>query len=234
MERTKSLIGHGLTHCFWGKYFADPITAVFRELIDPEFPDVVHIAKRCPLVMVNSNELIELPRPTLAKIVNIGGVGFQPKDAKPLPEEFQRIVDAAENVVVFSFGSIAPSHLIPMSWKIAFIDAFKRFPKYHFIWRYMGTDLQDKIPSNVHTFKWLPQSDLLKNLKTKAFISHGGYNSLMEAITAGVPLITIALFGDQPKNAKLAERFHYSVNIPKQDVNADTIFKALNKLFQDQ
>lgn len=35
-------------------------------------------------IMVNSNELYEFPRPTLAKIVNIGGLGVEFKDAKPL------------------------------------------------------------------------------------------------------------------------------------------------------
>ncbi|KIH62555.1 hypothetical protein ANCDUO_07161 [Ancylostoma duodenale] len=54
-----------------------------------------------------------------------------------------------------------------------------------------------------------------------------------EAISAGVPLITIALFGDQPKNAKLAERHQFSVNLHKGDLSADTIADALNKLFED-
>ncbi|EPB76820.1 hypothetical protein ANCCEY_04102 [Ancylostoma ceylanicum] len=188
--------------------------------------------------MVNSNELYDLPRPTLAKIVYIGGVGIQEKDAKPLPRisscfEFQQIVDAAEGLVVFTFGSVAAAHQMPMSWKLAFIDAFKRFPKYHFIWRYAGSDLQDKLPANVHPFKWIPQSDLLQHPKTKAFLSHGGYNSLQEAISAGVPLVTIALFGDQPKNAKIAERHRFSINLRKSDLSADTIADALTKLFKD-
>ncbi|KIH64619.1 UDP-glucoronosyl and UDP-glucosyl transferase [Ancylostoma duodenale] len=142
IERTKSLIGHTITPFLWKRMFADGETAIFRELVDPNFPDIVDVAEECPLVMVNSNELYDLPRPTLAKIVNIGGVGIQQKDAKPLSPEFQRIVDSAEGVVVFTFGSVAPSHKMPMSWKLAFIDAFKRFPKYHFIWRYAGTDLK--------------------------------------------------------------------------------------------
>lgn len=36
--------------------------------------------------MVNSNELYELPRPTLHKIVNIGGLGMQYKDANALTQ----------------------------------------------------------------------------------------------------------------------------------------------------
>ncbi|VDN23099.1 unnamed protein product [Cylicostephanus goldi] len=91
LERTKSVIG----------IVTDKETALFRELVDPNFPDLLDLAKQCPLVdhrkllmwlnsslalqvMVNSNELYDYPRPTLAKIVNIGGIGAQLKDAKPL------------------------------------------------------------------------------------------------------------------------------------------------------
>ncbi|RCN29813.1 UDP-glucoronosyl and UDP-glucosyl transferase [Ancylostoma caninum] len=148
-------------------------------------------------------------------------------------QEFQRIVDRAEGIVVFSFGSVTPSEKMPGSWKLAFIDAFKRFPNYHFIWRYVGTDLQGELPPNVHVFKWLPQSDLLQNPKIKAFITHGGYNSVQESISAGVPLITIPLFGDQPKNALLAERHRFAVTIHKSDLSADVIAKALDTILTD-
>ncbi|CAJ0602855.1 unnamed protein product [Cylicocyclus nassatus] len=233
-ERAKSLLGHMLTPIVWRKLFADRETAIFRELIDPEFPDIVDIAKKCPLVMVNSNELYDLPRPTLAKIVNIGGLGVERKDAKKLPREFRRIVDNADGVIVFSFGSVAAAHHMPDEWKHAFLDAFSRFPKHHFIWRYDATDLQERLPANVHQFKWLPQADLLQNPKTKAFMSHGGYNSLQEAISAGVPMITIPLFGDQPKNAKFAERQQFSINLRKSDVTADKIAEALQKILEDE
>ncbi|VDM68271.1 unnamed protein product [Strongylus vulgaris] len=123
---------------------------------------------------------------------------------------------------------------MPASWKMAFIEAFERFPNYHFIWRYVGIDLQDKLPTNVHIFKWLPQSDLLQNPKTKAFISHGGYNSLQEAISAGVPLITIPLFGDQPRNARLAERHHFAIRIHKNEVSVDTVADAISRVLTDE
>ncbi|VDM79117.1 unnamed protein product [Strongylus vulgaris] len=170
----------------------DKETAIFREKIDPNFPDLIELARKCPLVMVNSNELYDFPRPTLAKIVNIGGVGAQLKDVEPLSHEFQQIVDVAKGIVVFSFGSVAPSDRMPFAWKMAFIDAFKRFPDYHFIWRYVGT------------------------------------------VSAGVPLITIPLFGDQPKNSKLAEQHHFALRIHKSEINADTVAEVLKKILTDQ
>ncbi|KAK6048292.1 hypothetical protein COOONC_14203, partial [Cooperia oncophora] len=113
--------------------------------------------------------------------------------------------------------------IMPSMWKKEYYKS-DHLIKYH----------ADQLPSNVYLFKWLPQADLLSHPKTLAFISHGGYNSLQEAVTAGVPLITVALFGDQPRNAKLAERHHFAINIRKSDLNADTIAVALHKLLTDK
>ncbi|VDP54546.1 unnamed protein product [Heligmosomoides polygyrus] len=153
-------------------------TAIMREHWDPNFPDIMDLARNCQLIMVNSNELYEFPRPTLAKIVNIGGLGVEFKDAKPLSGEFKKISENGRGIVVMSFGSVANTEWMPEEWKTALLNAFSRFPDYQFVIRYVNDDLKDRLPPNVHTFKWLPQADLLSHPKTKAFISHGGYNSL--------------------------------------------------------
>ncbi|KAK6023447.1 UDP-glucoronosyl and UDP-glucosyl transferase [Ostertagia ostertagi] len=268
-ERTKSLIGQLLTVYIWRRTYADQETAIFRE-IDPNFPHIVDITEHCPLVMVNSNELYELPRPTLAKIVNIGGIGMQLNDTRPLPPEFHRIAENCEGLVVFSLGSIAPSHLMPETWKKAFLEAFTRFKNLHFVFRYEGSDLNgkaglvcknfplgkkgsaletfwkdrptvnsdsvisDRLPPNVHLFKWIPQADLLRHPKTVAFITHGGYNSLQEVITAGVPLITIALWGDQPRNAKLGSKAWNRCEPPKRRHNYSRNVKRLSLMVKKQ
>ncbi|KAJ1359385.1 UDP-glucuronosyltransferase 1-1 [Parelaphostrongylus tenuis] len=177
-ERVKSFVGHTLTIALRKRMVLDRYTELFRKLIDPNFPDIVDIVKKCPLVMVNSNELFEAPRPTISKIVNIGGVGMEFEKASPLSADYQRIINASVNLVVFSFGSVTPINKMPLDWKKAFLGAFSYFSKHHFIMKYEESDLQDYLPSNVHLFKWLPQAALLSHPKTKAFISHGGWNSL--------------------------------------------------------
>ncbi|EPB76818.1 hypothetical protein ANCCEY_04100 [Ancylostoma ceylanicum] len=86
-ERTKSLIGHGLMKFFWRRWIADPETELFRRLIRPDFPHLIELSSKCPLVMANTNDLYDMTRPLLAKVVNIGGVGMELADAKPLPKE---------------------------------------------------------------------------------------------------------------------------------------------------
>ncbi|CAP35574.1 Protein CBR-UGT-62 [Caenorhabditis briggsae] len=232
--RTKSFIGHFLMTLFHRKMSSDAETQIFREeLNDPSFPHTMDIGAKCPLIIVNSNELYDLPRPTLAKVVNIGGLGVGFDSAKPLTGEFKTISETGKGMIVFSFGSVAAAHEMPLEWKNAILDAFSSLPDYQFVMRYLGTDLNDRLPKNVHLSKWLPQKDLLLHNKTKAFISHGGYNSMQEAISAGVPLVTIALFGDQPKNAQIAKKHGFAVNIQKGTISKETIVEALKEVLEN-
>lgn len=112
-----------------------PEALIFREEIDPNFPDLIELGANCSLVMVNSNGLYDLPRPTLEKVVNIGGVGAQLKDAKPLPEDLEQFVQKGEGAIVFSFGSVAPIHKAPDSWKETILKAFAGLPQYQFVMR---------------------------------------------------------------------------------------------------
>ncbi|CAB3397261.1 unnamed protein product [Caenorhabditis bovis] len=75
---------------------ATTYAVVFREEIDPNFPHTMDLAEKCPLVMVNSNELYDLPRPTLSKVVNIGGLGVGFDDAKPLTGESEKIINSGK------------------------------------------------------------------------------------------------------------------------------------------
>ena len=159
-QRLKSIMGHSITPIFASKFTAEPQTAIFRKYYGADFPHLSDIARGAPLVFVNSNELYDLPRPTLHKIVNIGGLGMKKSTAKPLPKEYSDIVDKAKNVVVFSFGSVANSSQMPLEWKQGFMGAFAKFPETQFFLRYEGNDI--KPPSNVHFRSWLPQVDLLR------------------------------------------------------------------------
>ncbi|CAJ0574190.1 unnamed protein product, partial [Mesorhabditis spiculigera] len=235
VERTKSFIGIWLFRTIFPRLVPASETEVFRKHISPDFPDLWELSKECPLVMVNSNELYEMARPTLHKIVNIGGLGMRFEDAKPLEKNFQIIVDSAKKgVVVFTFGSVTRMELMPEDWKASMMAAFSQFPDYQFILRYEGDDMEKFRPKNVHLHKWLPQSDLLKHPKTRGFISHGGYNSVQEALNSGQPIMTIPLFGDQPKNAKMAQQLGFGVNVRKTGLCTETVVAALKELLENQ
>lgn len=135
-QRTKSLLGHTLMKLIWPRLVADPETQIFREEWDPNFPHLLDLAANTSLVMANTHPFYELARPTLAKVVHIGGIGTHLKDAKPLPEELEKFISEGEGAVVLTFGSVAPIHNAPESWKSAILKAFGRLPQYRFVMRW--------------------------------------------------------------------------------------------------
>lgn len=164
VERAKSIIGHTTTPFLMNKFYIESETEVFRKAFGPDFPDLRDIMKSAPLVFVNSNELYDLPRPTLSKILYIGGVGMKPQEANPPSRNIQEKIDKMDNVIIFSLGSVANASLMPMQWKKAFMEAFEEFPRTQFFMRYPIEDMNDFKPKNVELMKWLPQIDLLSRI----------------------------------------------------------------------
>lgn len=54
-------------------------------------------------------------------------------------------------------------------------------------------------PANVHVTDYVPQAALLASCDL--FITHAGFNAFREGLTAGVPMVALPSFGDQPVNA---------------------------------
>ena len=51
--------------------------------------------------------------------------------------------------------------------------------------------------------EWVDQRAILAHECVKGFLSHGGWNSVLETISAGVPLAVWPMGAEQPLNAKL-------------------------------
>ncbi|KAF7131793.1 hypothetical protein RHSIM_Rhsim09G0143700 [Rhododendron simsii] len=52
---------------------------------------------------------------------------------------------------------------------------------------------------------WAPQAKILTHPSTGGFVSHCGWNSVLESIKFGVPIIAMPMHIDQPLNARLVE-----------------------------
>jgi hypothetical protein len=55
------------------------------------------------------------------------------------------------------------------------------------------------VPPNVHLERWVPQANVLEH--AAVVVCHGGSGTTLGSLEAGVPLVVVPLFADQPHNA---------------------------------
>ncbi|KAL0303567.1 UNVERIFIED_CONTAM: Beta-D-glucosyl crocetin beta-1,6-glucosyltransferase [Sesamum radiatum] len=65
--------------------------------------------------------------------------------------------------------------------------------------------------------KWAPQARILGHQSVGGFVSHCGWNSLMESIQFGVPIIAMPMQFDQPVNAKLVVELGVGVEVDRDE-----------------
>jgi UDP:flavonoid glycosyltransferase YjiC (YdhE family) len=56
------------------------------------------------------------------------------------------------------------------------------------------------LPPNVHVERWVPQQDVL--VHAAAMVCHGGTGTMLGGLAAGVPMVVVPQFADQPDNAE--------------------------------
>merc|ERR1711879_545861 len=65
-------------------------------------------------------------------------------------------------------------------------------------------------PGNAICRSFVPQLEVL-GMKPVFFITHGGQNSCMESLNAGVPMVVCPGLADQPRNAAKVEKFGFGL-----------------------
>jgi UDP:flavonoid glycosyltransferase YjiC (YdhE family) len=60
------------------------------------------------------------------------------------------------------------------------------------------------LPAGVHAERWVPQAAVMPH--AAAVVCHGGHGTVLGALAAGVPMVVLPLFADQPYNARRVER----------------------------
>ncbi|KAM1072116.1 hypothetical protein FF1_017427 [Malus domestica] len=116
----------------------------------------------------------------------------------------------AGSVVYVAFGSMANLSDKQME-ELAFGLKESGF---HFLWVVRPSE-EAKLPSKFVeetsnsgqglVVKWSPQLEVLSHAAVGCFFTHGGWNSTIEALSLGVPMIAMPQWTDQPTNSKLVE-----------------------------
>ncbi|XP_055337286.1 uncharacterized protein LOC129587518 isoform X2 [Paramacrobiotus metropolitanus] len=136
------------------------------------------------------------------------------------------------SVVYFSFGTVA----VPSAEQLAEVAEALVSLKQPFIWS-LRSYQQDMLPpkyihSTVNTMSdktpylilhWTPQKEILGHKSTGVYVSHCGWNSTLEAVSYGVPVVAWPMFGDQHNNAALIEQWGIGRCVPVAGMKSQTM-----------
>ncbi|GMR33288.1 hypothetical protein PMAYCL1PPCAC_03483, partial [Pristionchus mayeri] len=163
-----------------GTVYSD-IEGVLRERL-PDLPPVPEILASNSLVFLNSEPLVDFPRPSSARVIDIGGITVAGERNKPINETWSSILDLRPKTILISFGSMAKAFTMPAEYKQTILSTINKFPDVTFIWKYERPE--DNISAGVPNLigsAWVPQNNLLHDARLTAFITHCGQGSTAES-----------------------------------------------------
>ncbi|KAH7659759.1 UDP-glucuronosyl/UDP-glucosyltransferase protein [Dioscorea alata] len=110
-----------------------------------------------------------------------------------------------DQVVYISFGTV----IMPSPQELTEMAAGLEASGVPFLWslkdmarKHLPEGFLDRVAGRGLVVPWAPQTQVLGHLAVGAFLTHCGWNSVLESISCGVPLICRPFFGDQCLNAK--------------------------------
>lgn len=87
------------------------------------------------------------------------------------------------------------------------------------------------IPSNIHIYKSVPQTEILSY--ADAFVTHGGMNSVSEALVYGVPMVVIPFECDQSVNARCVEKLGAGIKAEYSTLTKENLLNAVLSVLSD-
>ncbi|CAJ1977398.1 unnamed protein product [Sphenostylis stenocarpa] len=113
------------------------------------------------------------------------------------------------SVIYVSFGSI----IVLTAKQLESLAKALKNSKKAFLWVIKNKEEEEAVPlpegfveeskEQGMVVPWCPQTKVLSHPAIACFLTHCGWNSMLEAITAGTPMIAWPQWTDQPTNAKL-------------------------------
>ncbi|CAH2098392.1 unnamed protein product [Euphydryas editha] len=193
---------------------------MLKNIFGPDIPSLDDIRKKVHLLFLNIHPIWDLNRPVPPNVVYLGGL--HQKTQRDLPLDLKSYLDSSKNGVIYiSFGTNVKPSIFPAETLKIFTDVFSKLP-YDVLMKWDNDELPGR-SKNVRISKWFPQSDMLRHPKIKLFITQGGLQSTDEAITAGVPLVGVPIYGDQWFNTDLYVKLNIGKRIVLETLTEDEL-----------
>jgi UDP:flavonoid glycosyltransferase YjiC (YdhE family) len=87
------------------------------------------------------------------------------------------------------------------------------------------------IPDNVHVERFVPQAQVLPHVR--AVLCHGGSGTVLGTLAAGVPMVVLPLFADQPTNAAQVELVGAGLSVPYEGAAMEAVAHALERVMSE-
>jgi MGT family glycosyltransferase len=98
----------------------------------------------------------------------------------------------------------------------------------------VGADLAElgDVPANVQIETYVPFSKVLP--RCAALLCHGGFNTVMSAVVAGVPVVCVPLGSDQDFNARVCQKEGFGLSIDPEDATVDRLRQAIRRILDER
>lgn len=90
----------------------------------------------------------------------------------------------------------------------------------------------DPLPAHVRVERYVAHSRLLASCD--ALVCHGGFNTVMGALVAGVPVVAVPLGSDQRHNAVRIDRLGLGCHLPEAKATRKAVARAVRRLVGDE
>lgn len=223
---------------------------VVKEIEDP-FAVMLHkmglMLPRATTVAINSYEAL-LPaivnelKSRFRMLVNIGPLPLTAPQPALIPEEDGCLewLDKQKkaSVVYIGFGSV----ITPLPHELAALAEALEEGKFPFIWSFRGNPegqlpkgFLERTKTQGKVVQWAPQVRILKHSSIGVFVTHGGWNSVMEGILGGVPMICRPYFAEQKLNIRiLEEEWGIGVALQNECFTKDEAVRVLESILSSE
>lgn len=118
-------------------------------------------------------------------------------------------------LVYVTFGSVAGSFAQSAPIFDLALEVAARLPARVLMTTGRGPDLEALVaraPTNVHVERWVPHADVVAH--ATVVVCHAGSGSTLGTLAAGVPIVAVPLFADQPFNAARVAATGAGLSVP--------------------